>query len=171
MLTFNFTKKISIFISIILLFSLNSCFIAKAVESKHARKEFTEENKAIPRDFGKKDQILICVLKGRSSYDNYLKRAVKKNYKGKYIFVTNLDMYVSKYDDKDIYRYYFDYDGGTTMTTSWSDGLSASSTLKRFFIGDRLENKKYQCGAEFGFFANAMKIYMANLEVKRISRI
>lgn len=165
-----FKNVINYLLLMIITLSLNSCFIAKSIEAKHARAEFTTENKAIPPSFGKSNAILLCVLQGRNSYDKYLKSAVKNNYKGEYVLIYPYDLSLEKYNDKEKYRYVFDYGYGSTITTTWSDGLSASSTYKRFNVYDRLEDKKYESGAEFSFFANAMKIYMANLEIKRQSK-
>jgi hypothetical protein len=153
----------------ILTLSLNSCFIAKAISKGKARREFTEENKAIPPSFGKANEVILCILQDRNSYDKFLKSAFKKKYKGDYVLVYKPDLYSAKYADKEKYRYVFDYDGGSIMTTAWSDGLSASSTMKRYYIYDRLENTKYQTGGEFGFFALAMRCYVENLEIKRLS--
>ncbi len=166
-----FKTLITNLLLMMLILSLNSCFIGKAIESGKARKEFTEENKAIPPLFGKKNTVLLCVLHKRNSYDKYLKSAVKKNYKGEYVLIYLSDLKSDKYKDKEKYRYVFDYGSGSSSSTTYSDGMSSSITYKRFSVFDRLENKKYESGAEFGFFANAMKIYMANLEIKRISII
>jgi hypothetical protein len=140
--------------------NLSSCAGTGAMKS-----EFTEENKAIPPDFGKnKSEVLLCVLQ-RGSYNGYLKSAAKENYNGQYVFIQSSELNSATYADKTKYRYFFDYDGGSSV--SYSNG--GSSTFKRFFVKDRLENKKYQSGAEFSFYAKAMKIYMANLETKRKS--
>lgn len=164
-----FKTVITYSLLMILTLSLNSCFILKGIESKYAKTDFTTENDAIPPSFGENNAILLCVLKDRNSYDKFLKSAVKKNYKGEYVLIYSSDLSSDKYKDLEKYRYIFDYDDGTVNTTSWSDGLSASSTMKRFYVGDRLEKKIYQTGTEYSYFANAMKIYMTNLEIKRMS--
>jgi hypothetical protein len=149
--------------------TLSSCFIGKSIEASHMKQEFTEENDAIPPDFGKDNSTLLVILQGRNSYDNYVKRAVKNNYNGKYILVLSTDYYSGDYTDVNEYRYLFDYTNGSTSSTTFSNGMSASSTAKRYYIKDRLKDKMYQCGAEFGFFAKALEIYFQNLESKRIS--
>lgn len=164
-----FKTLITYLLFLLITLSLNSCFISKAISKSKARKEFTEENNAIPPSFGKANEVILCILKNRSSYDRYLKSAFKKEYKGNYVLIYEPDLNSAKYADKEKYRYVFDYDGGTVMTTTWSDGLSASSQFKRYYILDRLEHKKYQTGGEFGFFALAMRCYVENLEIKRLS--
>ena len=134
---------------------------------KHMKTEFTEENKAIPPTFGKdKEAVLICVLQGRGTYDRYLKSAAK-NYSGPVAFVKYDELESDPYSDKTKYRYLFDYGSGSTV--HYSNGPSVN--VKRFHVVDRLENKKYESGAEFSFFAKAMKVYMANLETKRQSML
>ncbi|MFV8334876.1 hypothetical protein ACNQF7_02185 [Flavobacterium sp. RSP29] len=174
-----FKTVITYLLLMILILSLNSCFIAKSIEAKHARAEFTTENKAIPPSFGKSNTILLCVLQGRNSYDKFLKSAVKKNYKGEYILIYSYDLSSDKYSDKNKYRYVFDYNSGSSIASTYrysspystvNSYSNATTTYKRFYVNDRLENKIYQSGAEFGFFANAMKIYMANLEIERQSK-
>ena len=98
-----------------------------------------------------------------------MKSAVKKNYYGDYILLSTDESHDSKYADKEKYRFIFNYSSGSTRTTTYSDGLSSSSTYKRFYVRDRLTGKTYQSGAEFTYFAKAMKVYMANLEEKRIA--
>ena len=58
-------------------FLLNSC---GAIVKGTALKRFTVENKVIPADFGKKDEVLLCVLKGRDSRDKYMKKHISKYY-------------------------------------------------------------------------------------------
>lgn len=134
---------------------------------RHMKTEFTEENKAIPPDFGSdKNTVLVCVLQGRGSYDKYLKSAAKKNYKDEYVVISPEQMKQAPYNDTQKYRYAFDYGSGSSVSYT---GSSLSTTFKRFHIYDRLNKKKWESGAEFSFFAKAMKVYMANLEAKRQS--
>jgi hypothetical protein len=154
----------------IVLFSitLNSCFIGKAIEVPKMRKEFTEKNDAIPPEFGEdKNAVILVIKRGRNSYDKGLKSAVKR-YSGKYLLI-NRDELVN-YSDISKYRYIFDYSGGSTHTTQYSNGLSASSTYKRFYVYDRLNDRSYQSGAEFTFFGKAMKVYFENLNIKYNSK-
>lgn len=157
-------------ILLLLLFTstLQSCFISKAIETRKMKREFIENNGAIPPDFGKDYTVLMVQLRGRGSYDRYLKSAAKK-YLGEYIIVKTDESIDEKYPDKKKFRYVFDYSDGSTVTTQFSNGKSASSVYKKFYVYDRLKKIRYQSGAEFTFFAKAMKIYFKNLELKRIS--
>ena len=142
--------------------SLSSCFGVPTA----LKKEFTEAHNAIPPDLGKEKTTFLVVLRGRGSYDNYVKGAVKKYYKGDYEFV-NLkkeSLTSEKYSDKNKYRYYFDYSDGSTYTTGTTGG-----SFKRFFVHDRLLDKRYQSGGETGLFGKALKAYWGNLEIKRQS--
>ena len=71
--------------------------------------KFSEENNAIPPDFGKDETTLLVMLKGRKSYDKYLKKYVENIFKGKYIFVEAKDYYSGTYLDREKFRYLFDY--------------------------------------------------------------
>lgn len=161
--------KIILLLSLSLIF--NSCFIGKSIESSGAKSEFTVENNAIPPEFGKeRDVVVIGILQGRKSYDRYLKKAFTKNYNGEYILISEDELSNSEYNNKQKYRYIFDYSSGSSSSTYSSSGQSSSITYKRFFIHDRLKDKSYQSGAEFTYFAEAMSIYIENLEEKRISQ-
>ncbi|MFG6686890.1 hypothetical protein ACGK9U_09935 [Mariniflexile sp. HNIBRBA6329] len=162
-------KTIKIISLLFIILCLNSCFIGKSIQSSKARSEFTEENDAIPPNFGKFEHtVIVGILKGRRSYDKYLKSAFKKNYNGAYVLLTREELKKPEYRNMSKYRYVFDYTLGTTRSTIYSDGLSSSVTLKRYYVEDRIEDKIYQSGAEFSYFAKAMKIYVANLEKKRL---
>ncbi|WP_431244346.1 hypothetical protein ACQ9BO_08475 [Flavobacterium sp. P21] len=155
--------------------SLNSC---GAIAKGHAKKHFTEKEDAIPPEFGKFDnQVLLIVLKKRSSYDKYVKSAAKR-YLGKYEFITYDKIESEKYKDKTIYRYVFDYDEGTSRTVYYSGNSQfhtppSSSTIifKQFYVRDRFTNKQYKCGYESAYFGKALKAYMENLELKRSSTV
>ncbi len=163
--------KTKVYFLLLLSLTLNSCFIGKSIEAAAARSEFTEENDAIPPEFGSdKNVFVIGILQGRKSYDNHLKKVFKKNYKGNYILIPINELSNPEYNNKELYRYIFNYSGGSSSSTTYSNGLSSSVTYKRFFIKDRSIDKKYECGAEFTFFGKAMSIYIENLETKRNSQ-
>jgi hypothetical protein len=134
------------------------------------KNEFTEKNDAIPPDFGKEETVLLVVLRGRSSYDKYVKSAVEKYYKGAYEYVDSSkeSLDTDKYIDTKKYRYFFDYSDGSSYTFN-NTTTPMTSTAKRFFVEDRLQNKRYQSGGETGMFGKALKAYMGNLEIKRQS--
>lgn len=151
--------------------TLNSCFIRKSLDVKAAKKEFTVENNAIPSGFGKNQKtVILGILRGRRSYDKWLKKVFKKNYHGNYKLISKDDISKAEYSDQTKYRYIFDYSDGTTRSATYSNGQSSSVTYKRFYLYDRLINKNYMSGAEFTYFAKAMAVYVQNLEKKRVSK-
>lgn len=160
--TFKLVVAIAIFTIPITITSCGS--IAKS----HAKKEFTEEFKAIPPKFGYPNTTLLVTLRGRNSYDKYLKKAVEK-YKGAIVYIGIGEENLVEFADKSKYRFVFDYTSGSTSTVVYSDGLGSSVTAKRFFVKDRIEDKMYQCGFETSYFAKALEAYFENLEIKRIS--
>lgn len=164
-------KKNKLFTLIILIaftFTLHSCFISGAIAKSHAKSEYTEEFNAIPPEFGQKHTIFLITLRKRSSYNKYLKNASKK-YLGECILINKGDEELEKYSDKSVYRFLFDYSDGSTSSVYYSDGLESSVTGKRFYVKDRLKDKIYNSGFETAFFGKALKAYMENLELKRIS--
>jgi len=146
-------------IIIVISITLNSCMITKAHQASKARQEFTEENNAIPPEFGSDDKtVFICILKGKNNYDKSLKKIVTENYKGKYTFITQEELKAEKYKNKEIYRYLFNYFGNGSV-----------HDYREYFVKDRLEILTYQSGAGFSFFDKVLTIYMQNLELKRLS--
>lgn len=145
---------------------LQSCFVRKGIESNAAKSEFTVENDAIPPDFGKDENtVLIGILRQRKSYDKWVKKAFE-NYNGEYLLLSEFELSKPEYSDTEKYRYVFDYSDGSL----YRNGRYNSGSYKRFFIKDRLEDKMFQSGAEFTFFAKAMEVYVQNLENKRLSK-
>lgn len=163
--------KLQFITSLLLLLAITT-FDHKAL-AQGAKDEFTEENEAIPPSFGNENTVLVCVLRGRKSYDKYLMKGAE-NYTGKKVFITREELESEKYADTAIYRFVFDYSDGTTKTTTttYSTGsdLSSTTTMKRFYVEDRAENKIYQSGAEYTNFGKAIAAYMENLEAKRKSK-
>jgi hypothetical protein len=157
------------FKSCFFLFLISIFFNSCGAGSSQMKESFTEAKKAIPPDFGKGKTILICVIKNDRYYDVHVKSAVKNNYKGEYIFVSEQDVYNTKYNDKNIYKYLFDYSEGSLKNVVGVKGGSTTYARKQYYIQDRLNNKFYKSGAEFPSYAKAMVAYMKNLELKRIS--
>ncbi len=150
-----------ILIYFILLTITQSCFIGRIIEVSKMKKEFTEENDAIPPEFGKHGTVLLLINSqdyGSSGYNGYLRRAFKKNYFGEYRIVKDGKLSNNEFSNKEIFRYAFDYSSGSTTNYG---------SRKRYLILDRLANKTYQSGAEFIRYAKAIKIYAKNLEKKR----
>jgi hypothetical protein len=152
-------------ISTRILFTAFTLAILNGVVSCNAKKhmitEYTEENKAIPPEFGRDpNTTLVLVLQNRNSYDRFLKKAVIENYKGDYVLITKEQMKQPPYDDVAKYRYVFDYDYGA---------VNPRANHKRFHIYDRLDKRRWESGAEFPAFGKAIEIYITNLETKRKS--
>lgn len=143
-------------------FLLQSCFIGKAIQTKKMRSEYTEENNAIPPEFGKNtSEVLLVQLTGDPDpfLDIYRKGAVRRKYKGEYEIVNSKTDINTAFPDKKKYRYVFDSDYGSKM---------GSSSLQRYYVYDRLIDKKYSCGAEFTYYAKSMRVYMELLNNQRI---
>ncbi|WP_353778659.1 hypothetical protein [Winogradskyella sp. 3972H.M.0a.05] len=159
-----------IILTVTIPFLLNSC---GAIVKGSASKKMTVENGAIPADFGKDDTVLICVLKGRNSRDNYMRKHIKKNYKGKYEFVLQSDVYSHKYDDRDKYRYLFDYNAGSMRSTSYSNLTGEIETrhlpTSSYYIMDRKSNEYYFSNISSGFFSKLIQAYSINMEKVRLS--
>jgi hypothetical protein len=157
-----------ILLLLLVCFTTQSCFIGRLIQTPKMEDAFSEKNNAIPANFDKNATILV-IVKGRGSYDRYLKKAVKKNFKGNYVFIKSEDLDSGNYSDTSKFRYVFDYTNGRTQTTQFSNGQTASSTWKVFYLYDRLENSNYSSGKDFSNFGLALKIYWKNIESKRLS--
>lgn len=149
---------------------LSSCAIGKSVTETKAKKEFTVENHAIPPEFGEdKNTYLIGIIQGSPQYQKYLRINFEKAYNGKDLLLTNEEMNSEKYSDITVYRYIFGFLEGSTSSTTYSSGLSSSTTSKKYYVYDRVAKKRYITGAEFPYFAKAMEVYLEQLESKRIN--
>lgn len=159
------------FLLLMVLIVTQSCFIGKSVERSKARKAFTIKNHAIPPNFGKEPTTLLIILRDRKGYNKWVKKAVKNNYFGEYVFVTREDLEKEEYKNTTKYRYLFDYADGSKrqVTATNSSGISYPTTItfKQYFIMDLKTNFVYKSGAEFSYFSEAMKAYFENLEATR----
>jgi len=160
----------SIILAIALPLVLNSC---GSIVKSEASNKMTVENGAIPPDLGKDNSTLICVLKGRDSRDNYMKKHIKKNYNGKYEFVLESDLNSEKYNDSDKYRYLFDYNAGSVQSTSFSSPTNGFETrnlpTSSYFIKDRKSNEYYFSNISSGFFSKLIEAYSINMEKVRLA--
>lgn len=156
------------FFSLVASILLNSC---GAIVKSAALKKYTIENNEIPPDFGKEKNTLICVLKGRGSRDNYMKKHVKKRYKGDYEFVLESDLDNPKYSDMDNYRYLFDYNAGSVsaMGRNAATGTMQPVNLptSSYYIKDRKQNVYFSNNFSSGFFSKLIEAYVINLEKAR----
>ncbi|WP_196890565.1 hypothetical protein [Aureivirga marina] len=163
-----FTKYFTFILLISLTFS--SC---GALVRSNIQKDISVENGSIPEEIGQEGTTLICVLKGRSSRDKYMKKHVKKKYHGKYVFVLESDLNSDKYKDVNIYRFLFDYNANSVDT--WrqnADGTSTATALptSSYFIKDRKENKIYSPKMNSSFFSKYIEAYVIQMENARIKK-
>ncbi len=149
------------------------CFVIQScsVEKNGMKKEFTEKNNAIPPDFGvNKNEVLLVVTKDISRYDKTLLKTVKKYYSGKYEIISqeeyNNDL---KFPDKLKYRFIFNCRAGRTLSGCRNEKTCFIAGYKRFFVYDRLNEKRFESGAEFGNYGLGAEIYLKNLNAKQLS--
>jgi len=148
---------------------LNSC--GSMVKSSAAKK-MTVENGAIPPDLGKDNTVLLCVLKGRNSRDKYMKKHIEKYYKGRYEFILEHEVYESKYSNKEIYRYVFDYNAGSVEVVGEDiNGRVKTKNLptSSYYILDRKTGTNYYSDAPSGYFSKLIEAYAINMEKVRSS--
>lgn len=158
-------KKIAVILSLILItFLLNSCgLITKAM----ANSKLTEEKGAIPPDFGKNDEILLFMTHQRS-YNKYLKKNVKKIYKGKYEFVTESEFSEQeKYKNIENYRYIFDFNY-QSLGYNHDKKRDYLYGVKKFSILDRKTGKLHRSRMTSSFWTKLQKIYLKKLNEKII---
>lgn len=138
-----------------------------AIVKSKANKSITEKNGAIPPEFGKEEATILFITH-RRSYNKYLKKNIKKTYKGNFELITadQLDS-DSKYSDLTEYRYVFNYDNKTYDYTN-SDGEFKTRELKKFYVLDRTSNKKYFGNMTSGFWSKLQNVYLKKLNEKLI---
>lgn len=136
-----------------------------------AKSQITVERKAIPPDFGKDNTVLLCIIKGKKSYDKYMKKHVINEYHGKYEFVLKKDLYDDKYDDTSKYRYLLDLNKIEYSNYAYSgrdEWRTNYVTTAAYYILDREENLTYESPMTSSFFAKIIQAYMINLEKERL---
>jgi hypothetical protein len=152
---------------LLLTFVFFSCGSSKMLSA------YTEEKNAIPPDFGKQGTILLIIKNNNIfNYNHFLKSAFEKNYFGEYKIIDYDQIESKEFENKEVYRYIFDFSRGTGYSSTYSNqstGMSSShvGNFKIFYVFDRFEEKKFQNKVEFSAYAKAMKAYITNLEVKR----
>jgi hypothetical protein len=123
---------LAVFALIISLFG--SCKVGTGLSSS-----LTIESGQVPPDMAKEDFIIIGVLKGRKSYDKYLRKGFE-GYTGRFELKTQEEITAS-YTDVEKYRYILDHD---REVTTYFDGTKyVNNKCYRFYIYDRKEKKKY----------------------------
>ena len=122
---------------------LTSCFALLISETgknneKQAYKKASVEKGAIPPEFGDNpNETLIIVIEDYLFYDKRTKKNTGEVYSGKHEFATMDELKENeKYSDLKKYRYYFYYDNDAY-------NVDRDEYLKKFYVYDRLEEKKY----------------------------
>lgn len=168
-------KSILILLVSIILFS---CAIGKSRELPVMETTFTENEGAIPPDFGNPNEILLVVFEDSKGYNKWVEKAFKENYFGKYEFVSKSDLNSSKYSDTEKYRYYFSFDKGKFYSNTFHSTNKVGNTVshesktytgnyKKYLVYDRLKDIKFCNGKEFAYYGHAMEVYAKNLDEKR----
>lgn len=173
-------RKITLLFLLLISMMLQSCvmLIAAPIAKGKLKKNLTVKNHAIPPDVGLKDTYIMCILTGRNSRDKYLRKNFAKEYKGKYVFVTESEAISEKYSDVDKYRYIFTftrYAGSVkTTTTVTGGGMKNSNTstvtthASNYFMIDRKTNTEYNSKYSSSFYGKYILAYAMNLEKQRI---
>mgnify|MGYP007063402643 CR=1 FL=1 len=130
-----------------------------SAQIKKLQKRITVENESIPKNIGKKNTVLICVLTGRESRDKYMKMHVKNIYKGEYILVLESELNSSKYSDLGKFKYLFDYDRSGTIDTPSSE----------YYIKDRESGKYYRSHISSSSFGKLIQVYTTQMENARLN--
>lgn len=143
-----------------------------AIVKSSAMKEMTVEKNAIPADFGSGNTVLICIIKGRDSRDNYMRKHIKNIYKGKYEFVLESDLNSSKYSDKNTYRFLFDYNAGSATYVGRNNVTGRTEAMdlptSSYFIKDRKNDQIYHSNFSSGYFSKLIQAYVTNMEKVRL---
>jgi hypothetical protein len=149
-------------ISISTLTILTSC---GAIVKGKANKNLTEEKGAIPPEFGSEKTTILFITHKRS-YNKYLKKNVRKIYKGDSEIISTEELNSNtKYDNIEKYRYIFDYDY-KSYTYTRSDLSSGSGQVKTFYILDRKNGTKYFSPMTSSYWSKLQKIYLKKLNEK-----
>lgn len=161
----NKLKHSSFFIVTILsLLLLTSC---GAIVKSKANKYLTEEKGAIPPEFGKENTTVLFVTHHRS-YNKYLKKNVKKIFKGDYEFIREGEYGLEKYDDKNKYRFVFDYNYISYDYTNQSLETKYGK-VKKFNILDRKTDKRFVSKMTSSYWSKLQKVYLKKLNEKLIT--
>ncbi len=137
------------------LFGLTSCGLVVKVASNSS-----VENEAIPPDFGKKGEILLCTLDLNEKKRNnlLLKKYVEEEYHGPVEFVSLSDLTNSKYRNKGKYRY-------RLFAREFHNGSAYSTKVS---VIDQRTSSTYTCRVTSSFYGKLMKGYLRALEKKRL---
>ncbi len=155
-------NNLLLIISILTLTLLSSC---GAIVKSKANNNLTEEKGAIPPEFGNKNTTMLFISHHRS-YNKYLKKNVKKIYKGNSEIISTEELNSNtEYRNTEKYRYIFDYDYKSYSYTK-SDGSFGNGQVKKFYVLDRKNEKKYKSPMTSGYWSKLQKVYLKKLNEK-----
>ena len=151
--------------------------ITGSIAQKEAEKSISAKNGAFPENFMENKSTLVVITGDNKSYNKYLVKDFKKYYSGACVFIKSIDFADSKYDDKDKYRYIFDYDLEThyyrsselELPAEFRNNIRGSSvTVRRFYLIDRKEDQFYQSSVTSSYFSKVIKVYAQKLNQQMI---
>lgn len=128
--------------------------------------KITEENGAIPPEFGR-DTTTVVFLQYRRSYNKYLKRNVRKIYTGNYELVDEKDfLQDEKYKSIEKYRFVFDFEYKEHVRYNSSKMRYQNYRTKLFFVLDRKTNEIYKSPIKASSWSKLQQGYLENLNLK-----
>jgi hypothetical protein len=152
-------KIIRLFFRFTILISLIGLYQSCSITTRFY-KSITIESEQIPPAVAKEKFTFIGVLKGKRSYDKYLKKGFAR-YTGNYVLCKQNEI-DAKYGDAQKYRFVLDYVMEKVMPSSYAPG-----NAYHFFIYDRIEEKSYWQSGNTNFFYEAIANYVIAVDTLR----
>lgn len=142
--------------------------VVSCVTVEDLANSITVETGEIPPDMEREDFTIIGVLKGRKSYDKWVRKGFA-NYTGRYVLATISEI-KEKYSNVDEYRYYIDFDKEVEIDYDWEAERDVKTTRYRYHIVDRKRKKKYVRVSTTKAFARQLEGYVMAIDVARTGR-
>ncbi|MDD2982186.1 MAG: hypothetical protein PHQ74_02250 [Crocinitomicaceae bacterium] len=156
--------KISVIASLLLiLFSTSSCGIGLIVRGA-VKSSLSVEKKTVPPNFIDNKEVLLVLLWGENSYDDYVKKAFEKFYDGKKEFVTFEQYFSGKYNDVNKFAYVFSQGPGEKKMYTGEPYSFTYEGSRSFHVYDRKNEKFYRSKINSGFFARVIQGYAMKLD-------
>lgn len=155
-------NNLLLIITILTFTLLSSC---GAIAKLKANSNLTEEKGAIPPEFGNENTTLLFISHHRS-YNKYLKKNVKKLYKGPSEIISTQELNSNdKYQNIEKYRYIFNYTDRSYTYTRYNLS-TGTGNVKKFYILDRKNEKKYESPITSSYWSKLQKVYLKKLNEK-----
>ena len=168
--------------SAVLLFAVLPLFLFSCTAAM--KTTIDDDGKQIPPGFGKKNETLLVIMKGKRSYDKYLEKNFEQNYFGKYIIIDKAELISAKFKNTDTYRYVFEEDyhqetpeySGSQIAAANKRALERGggpgvdytpNIYAKFQVTDRKSGIIYRTKHGTGAFSAWMKAYIQALEKAR----